>query len=99
MKLAIACLLLLAPIWRVCVCVCVCVCVGGGFFSDVVVVSSRIYQSVCCMMKRKLATLICIVTTIKNCLKRPKIGYQGRLSLNAGQKYCRMLQESILQYF
>ena len=22
-----------------------------------------------------------------------------RLSLNAGQKYCRMLQESILQYF
>ena len=25
--------------------------------------------------------------------------YQDRLSLNAGQKYCRMLQESILQYF
>ena len=23
--------------------------------------------------------------------KRPKIGFQGRLSLNAGQKYCRML--------
>ena len=37
------------------------------------------------------------------CLKRPlkkktKIGFQGRLLLNAGQKYCRMLQESILQY-
>ena len=31
--------------------------------------------------------------------KRPKIGFQDRLSLNAGQKYCRMLQESILQYF
>ena len=30
---------------------------------------------------------------------RPKIGFQGRLLLNAGQKYCRMLQESILQYF
>ena len=29
--------------------------------------------------------------------KRPKIGFQ--LSLNAGQKYCRMLHESILQYF
>ena len=29
----------------------------------------------------------------------PKIGFQDRLSLNAGQKYCRMLQESILQYF
>ena len=31
--------------------------------------------------------------------RRPKIGFQDRLSLNAGQKYCRMLQESILQYF
>ena len=30
--------------------------------------------------------------------KRPKIGFQDRLSLNAGQKYCKMLQESILQY-
>ena len=30
--------------------------------------------------------------------RRPKIGFQYRLSLNAGQKYCRML-ESILQYF
>ena len=28
-----------------------------------------------------------------------KISFQDRLSLNAGQKYCRMLQESILQYF
>ena len=40
----------------------------------------------------------------KTCLKqplkrRPKIGFQDRLSLNAGQKFCRMLQESILQYF
>ena len=25
--------------------------------------------------------------------RRPKIGFQDRLSLNAGQKYCRMLQE------
>ena len=33
-------------------------------------------------------------------LKRwPKIGFQDRLLLNAGQKYCRILQESILQYF
>ena len=24
--------------------------------------------------------------------RRPKIGFQDRLSLNAGQKYCRMLQ-------
>ena len=33
----------------------------------------------------------------KTCLKRPfkkktKIGFQDQLSLNAGQKYCRMLQ-------
>ena len=40
----------------------------------------------------------------KTCLKQPlkektKIHFQDRLSLNAGQKYCRMLQESILQYF
>ena len=26
-------------------------------------------------------------------LKRPKIGFQDQLLLNAGQKYCRMLQE------
>ena len=31
--------------------------------------------------------------------RRPKICLQDRLLLNAGQKYCRMLQESILQYF
>ena len=45
-----------------------------------------------------------IMAYSKTCLKRPlkkktKIGFQDRLSLNAGQKYCRMLQESILQYF
>ena len=43
-------------------------------------------------------------TTVKTVLsshskRRQKIGCQDRLSLNAGQKYCRMLQESILQYF
>ena len=41
----------------------------------------------------------------KTCLKRKlkketNIGFQERLSLNnAGQKYCRMFQESILQFF
>ena len=40
----------------------------------------------------------------KTCLNRPlkkktKIVFQDRISLNAGQKYCRMLKESILQYF
>ena len=32
-------------------------------------------------------------TCVKSPLsKRPKIGFQDQLSLNAGQKYCRMLQ-------
>ena len=32
-------------------------------------------------------------TCVKRSLsKRPKIGFQDQLSLNAGQKYCRMLQ-------
>ena len=39
----------------------------------------------------------------KTCLKRPlkttKIGFQDQISHNEGQNYCRMLQESILQYF
>ena len=39
---------------------------------------------------------ICLYS--KTCLKRPlskrpKIGFQDQLSLNAGQKYCRMLQQ------
>ena len=28
--------------------------------------------------------------------KRPKIGFQDHLSLNAGQKYCRMLEHSAI---
>ena len=48
--------------------------------------------------------ILCICRYSKICLKRPlkkktKIGFQDRLSLNAGQKYCRMLSWSILQYF
>ena len=40
----------------------------------------------------------------KTCLQRHlkkkiKIGFEDPLSLNAGQKYCRMLKKSILQYF
>ena len=45
------------------------------------------------MVKRLLE----IVAYSKTCLKRPlqkntEIDFQDRLSLNAGQKYCRMLQ-------
>ena len=31
--------------------------------------------------------------------RRPEICFQDLFSLNEDQKYCRMLQESILQYF
>ena len=31
--------------------------------------------------------------------RSPTLGFQDRLSLNAGETYCRMLQESILRYF
>ena len=31
--------------------------------------------------------------------RRPNISFQDRLLLNTGQKFCRMRQESILQYF
>ena len=39
----------------------------------------------------------------KTCVKRPlskrqKIGFQDRLSLNAGQKYCRMLHRGAFCY-
>ena len=39
----------------------------------------------------------CVHPSTKACVKRPiskrpKIGYQDQLSLNAAQKYCRMLQ-------
>ena len=30
-------------------------------------------------------------------LKKTEIGFQDRLSFNAGQKYCRMLQEKKIQ--
>ena len=48
--------------------------------------------------------LIIKYSTVKPVLRghskrSPKIGFQLRLSLNAGQKYCRMLKGSILQYF
>ena len=43
----------------------------------------------------------CFVAYSKTCVKRSlskrhKIGFQDQLSLNAGQKYCRMLQPSAI---
>ena len=31
--------------------------------------------------------------------KRPKIGFQDQLSLNEGQRYCRMLQPFVIKTF
>ena len=43
-----------------------------------------------------ICSLICLCTVkpvlIGHSKRRPKIGFQDQLSLNAGQKYCRMLQ-------
>ena len=45
-----------------------------------------------------------LTCTVKSVLsdhskRRPKMEFQYQLTLNAGQKYCRMLSWSILQYF
>ena len=40
-----------------------------------------------------LIEIMCSKTCVKQPLsKRQKLGFQDKLSLNAGQKYCRMLQ-------
>ena len=47
----------------------------------------------CYLLIRKYEISIYSKTCLKWPLsKRPKIGFQDQLSLNAGQKYCRMLQ-------
>ena len=58
------------------------------------------YQKTTNLLLRKspFARLASTVQYRKTCLKLPlkkntKIGFQDRLSLNAGQKYCRMLQQ------
>ena len=38
-------------------------------------------------------------TCLKQPLKKKTKSWFSRLSLNAGQKYCRMLEVNILQYF
>ena len=48
---------------------------------------TAMYLSRFLCLKTKLSPLICS----KTCLKRP-LKKKNRLSLNAGQKYCRMLQ-------
>ena len=43
-------------------------------------------------MHRRTETRVCIKLVKRPLSKRPKNGFQDQLSLNAGQKYCRMLQ-------
>ena len=57
--------------------------------------SAVVKKSMCCVLE--LDSLQVLLKYSKTCLKRPlskrpKIGFQDRLSLNADQKYCRMLQ-------
>ena len=54
-------------------------------------------QNVYLLNVSKLTVNIFLMRYSKTCLKRPlkkktKIGFQDQLLLNAGQKYCRMLQ-------
>ena len=48
-----------------------------------------------CLYQLKFSKISCTVKPILSghYKRRPKIGFQDRLSLNAGQKYCRMLQK------
>ena len=51
----------------------------------------------CCVLWAKTSySKTCLNSHSK---RRPKIGFQFWLLLNAGRQYCRMLQESILQCF
>ena len=52
----------------------------------------------------RIARLLFVFAYSKTCVKQPMskrqhIDFQDPLSLHTGQKYCRMLKESILQYF
>ena len=61
-----------------------------------------VYPNLCYNMVCYKGTASCDkYDTLQTCVKqpiskRPKIGFQDQLLLNAGQKYCRMLQDSIL---
>ena len=49
-----------------------------------------------------ISVFLKVMHTVKHVLsshsKRSNIDFQDQLLLNAGQKYCRMLKESVLQY-
>ena len=63
-------------------------------FHDKLNLSRATFVSICKREEQWLNSRVkCSKTSVKRSLsKRPKIGFQARLSLNEGQKYCRMLQ-------
>ena len=65
---------------------------GGGIFKF----KASIYLNFDIFSSLSLYSKTCLKRQLS---KRPKMGFQDQLSLNAVQKYCRMLQGSILQYF
>ena len=50
---------------------------------------NHIHNYICCENTCLYSSKTCVKWPLS---KRPKIGFQDQLSLNAGQKYCRMLQ-------
>ena len=59
------------------------------------IVTYQLYLLCYCSM-RSTYSKTCVKRPLS---KRPNIGFQDQLSLNAGRKYCRMLQGEHLQYF
>ena len=52
----------------------------------------NLHISTCDPLKFKIGNYYSKTCVKRPLSKRPKIGFQDQLSLNAGQKYCRMLQ-------
>ena len=49
----------------------------------------NLFMKFCMFISYSLYSKTCVKQQLS---KRPQIGFQDQLSLNAGQKYCRMLQ-------
>ena len=85
----------------VCLSVCLSLCLSLSLWEQAHPLRKRFFSL---RLKKLVNIFFCLKSSSVPCLKRPlknmsKIGFQDRLLLNAGQKYCRMSQESILQYF
>ena len=56
-------------------------------------------NAIAAVLLKGVRTNLYTVKPAANPKEDKKIGFQDQLSINAGHKYCRILQESILQYF